>query len=657
MYGSTSDCLDSGYGPRCGVICEPGLTWPLGDVLCLGSSWLVAAQCTEEGAPTTTERIAEMVVRITPSFVEMLDFEMEEVFDAAWAALNVDLFVKACAELLDVYADQVQVEVKTWTQDRARCLEAPNIGDFGLRILVLDDTGVSAADLAQHMLCSFSYCNETNTTVSNSTFLTTNITLISIDDFRDGGIVRVFDRIASLTQEEGGTIPAGLDGATVCLVESQVRVVDNFIVALPLWLSGEWTSCSAMCGDGLRIRNVTCSGIVCRDASKPAQEETCEDHTACSLFPCEEFNLSEDPLCGSVVLGSAVALCLCCFSGFACWCKWRTRYASTSRRMRVLDPWSGKFVTKEVTTYDLNHEQLASFGSQRDLDVLSDSSSGGETEGSSSGEDECGLRFCWISVSSDNDGLHPAYPEGAEVEYFSSSLGCWLTAFVFLTALGEGRSGSERLVSVVYNVSIGFTHQRRENVVLHLLRSPMRLNETVEVETSSGWELGRITKVLRTHSEKHYGVHVDETGAQIQVKSSHVRRYFPVDATLLVYLGLSSGWVQGVRLDDDCGESSTEQLPESNDRSGGLMDQRPSISILQVSKSCQWWDGEEKEASDRLVEAARSPSDTACVMVRLLEDPLRILRVPAHLLCRVDDPGNGRTGAQVAEDDSEPFTL
>ncbi|KAJ8343956.1 hypothetical protein SKAU_G00312850 [Synaphobranchus kaupii] len=58
------------------------------------------------------------------------------------------------------------------------------------------------------------------------------------------------------------------------------------------WETSEWTKCSSKCGRGTRRRIVTCSSSqdICESASRPTEEEPCEDHTDCNEWKTGEWS-------------------------------------------------------------------------------------------------------------------------------------------------------------------------------------------------------------------------------------------------------------------------------------------------------------------------------------------------------------------------------
>ncbi|XP_057196571.1 A disintegrin and metalloproteinase with thrombospondin motifs 17 isoform X3 [Triplophysa rosa] len=61
---------------------------------------------------------------------------------------------------------------------------------------------------------------------------------------------------------------------------------------LTVWEASEWSKCSSECGRGSRTRTVTCRNPqgLCDPASRPAEEETCEDHSKCYVWKTGEWS-------------------------------------------------------------------------------------------------------------------------------------------------------------------------------------------------------------------------------------------------------------------------------------------------------------------------------------------------------------------------------
>ncbi|XP_035252596.1 A disintegrin and metalloproteinase with thrombospondin motifs 17-like [Anguilla anguilla] len=60
----------------------------------------------------------------------------------------------------------------------------------------------------------------------------------------------------------------------------------------PQWETSEWTKCSSKCGRGTHRRTVTCTGPqdMCDSASRPTEEEPCEDHSHCNEWKTGEWS-------------------------------------------------------------------------------------------------------------------------------------------------------------------------------------------------------------------------------------------------------------------------------------------------------------------------------------------------------------------------------
>lgn len=139
--------------------------------------------------------------------------------------------------------------------------------------------------------------------------------------------------------------------------------------------------------------------------------------------------------------------------------------------------------------------------------------------------------------------VQPAYPNGSEAEFFSCTHHRWMIGKVSLEAVCTGRD--HRLVTIIYNMRLGFTGQIRQDVPLHLLRMPLCVGELVEVGEGSSrpWVIGRITKVIRNPMDRHFEVLVAGRPRVVPAKLS--RRHFPLGSSVFVYRGHSRGWVPG----------------------------------------------------------------------------------------------------------------
>ena len=153
-----------------------------------------------------------------------------------------------------------------------------------------------------------------------------------------------------------------------------------------------------------------------------------------------------------------------------------------------------------------------------------------------------------VSSSFDSaNAAQPAYLEGDEVEYFSSTQQKWFLGTVSLEVLREGAHG-DRFVRFLYNVRVGLTRQMRHDVGLDLLRVPLQEGDLVEV---GDWRfprgaVGRITRIYRHPMNRHFEVLVDNDAARQVVSGTLLQRHFPVHSVVLAYRGPDQGWVRGL---------------------------------------------------------------------------------------------------------------
>ncbi|KAG2470370.1 ATS17 metalloproteinase, partial [Polypterus senegalus] len=110
-------------------------------------------------------------------------------------------------------------------------------------------------------------------------------------------------------QLQNGTYIAAQDAYCVEPRPAMVQSCDGQD-CLSIWKASEWSKCSADCGKGTRKRTVTCSNSKgnCDQASKPREEEECEDLSSCYEWKTGEW-LKCSSTCGKG-LQSRVVQCM-----------------------------------------------------------------------------------------------------------------------------------------------------------------------------------------------------------------------------------------------------------------------------------------------------------------------------------------------------------
>jgi len=264
----------------------------------------------------------------------------------------------------------------------------------------------------------------------------------------------------------------------------------------------------------------------------------------------------------AIVVVSCVALCLCwCALSAACCYYFFSRSSTRSsawidalQKSLTYTTVRGNFKTRviwdcdETTVRDL-------FGEGVDVDVEGQPSTISVTNSDTPSVHESTreirrMPFSEYASSADDatSVLHPAYPDKSPVEYYSSHHKRWFQATLNLSAICEGTGDEQICSALLYDVHISYTHQDRYNVQLAVLRHAFQQNDTVEVETSSGWKPGVIKKVVRGKPPfRSFLVVLGDT--EVVVEGISVRHLFPVGSAVRVYRGFLVGWVPGIAQD------------------------------------------------------------------------------------------------------------
>jgi len=149
-------------------------------------------------------------------------------------------------------------------------------------------------------------------------------------------------------------------------------------------------------------------------------------------------------------------------------------------------------------------------------------------------------------------GLHPAFEDGAVVEYYSPTHKIWLVGVVNLSI---EKSVKLNLPVFVYNVRLKKSGQVRTRVPLDMIRTPFQPTDLVEVFSKRNTGQWMVASVRGPQAGgnimKGYKVFVEsQAGApemQLEnVPSWRLRRRFPPRSSIEVYRGPVLGWVRSV---------------------------------------------------------------------------------------------------------------
>jgi len=141
----------------------------------------------------------------------------------------------------------------------------------------------------------------------------------------------------------------------------------------------------------------------------------------------------------------------------------------------------------------------------------------------------------------------PAYFEGQRVEYYSRTHRRWLCGDLGVK-VGTSAAGSQW---AAYSVLLQGTGQRRSGVGLSCLRPPLEPAEPCEYysEDEERWLPAEVCGAFLDHSQPTYELYIEGQAADhppVVAGGVLVRRRFPLGSRVLVYKGLSRGWVVGM---------------------------------------------------------------------------------------------------------------
>lgn len=296
--GAASTCAQTEVEGSCTMECASEYEWPLtAGPTCMTSDgfWEVLADCVPSGSTVSVERVAVIVLLVTPPF------HSESYFTSRWAHSRVDTLEDVLAGLLNVDSDDVQASVvspvTSW----------PN--PFNITFLVLDNESLSH-DLAEKLVCAVANCTD-GEVVRQTLPGTTQVYALSGSLASQTNTIYT-EALLSALERDDQWVPSGLASATVGLPK-YVAVIDEF--ALTAWIVGAWSSCSNSCGEGNQTRNVYCSlgsdSACASSSSKPDVLQKCVYRGGCDDPDGPFFSLFGLPTVPSFLI---LALIVCAFA-------------------------------------------------------------------------------------------------------------------------------------------------------------------------------------------------------------------------------------------------------------------------------------------------------------------------------------------------------
>lgn len=143
--------------------------------------------------------------------------------------------------------------------------------------------------------------------------------------------------------------------------------------------------------------------------------------------------------------------------------------------------------------------------------------------------------------------MEPAFADGQQVEYFSTTHTRWLPATLSVKCGGGKASVASQ---VVYNVTLGARGQLRYNIGLEMLRLPLNEGEPCEFYSSEDDEWLDAVVYRQTRASVSifgYRIKLQQSREVLPaVPPSRLRRRFPCGSLVEVYSGPSVGWQQAV---------------------------------------------------------------------------------------------------------------
>lgn len=330
------------------------------------------------------------------------------------------------------------------------------------------------------------------------------------------------------------------------------------------WTMSGWSACSKDCGWGTRTRNVSCGGgmdMLCLAwGEKPPQEERCNDwcpfDVMCPLGSQEIFGCDSQKAFMAVtfsLVATCVGCCILCCIVRCCRSPQGNRYITIRGLVRRTCETSTSTSTT-TTTLQVSANIVRSLSKDIAVAVVGKkhflrdtydmdtplSVEPFDSSVQSAPSDESGQ---WVAVEflvSSEDATrctHPAYLDGSEVEYFSSTHATWRPGIIELVRLSRER--------IQYNVMLRDGDVRLD-VVLDELRPPLVPNEPLEIFCGNvGWTTCALgaSMVQRDSSFLGYRVAMEDGLVVELVPADRLRRLFSPSDLVYAYLGLNIGFV------------------------------------------------------------------------------------------------------------------